>query len=215
MTSKEKVIHIRKIFANLYPDAGCSLTYISPLELLISTQLSAQCTDNRVNIVTKTLFMKYRTIEDFANANPAEFENDIHSTGFFRNKTKNIISCCKAIIHDFGGKVPNNMDDLLRLPGVGRKTANLVLGDVYGIPGIVVDTHCIRLSHRIGLTKSQSPVKIEKDLMKVVPKDYWTLFCHQLVLHGRAVCMAKNPKCTICPIGHYCNKINLNKDKLK
>jgi len=189
----------------LYPEAVCSLVYVDPLQLMISTQLAAQCTDARVNIVTQTLFKKYVNVYDFAAADLMELEQDIKSTGFYHNKAKNIINACKMIIGQFNGKVPSNMDDLLKLPGVGRKTANLVLGDVFGIPGIVVDTHAGRLSNRIGLTTQKDPEKIEYDLMKVIPEENWTNFCHQLVYHGRAVCNARKPKCDACTIREYCD----------
>lgn len=209
MTAKEKVIHIRKIFNEIYKDAKCSLVYSTPIELLVATQLSAQCTDARVNIVTKDLFQKYKSVDDFANASQSELEQDIKSTGFYRNKAKNIIACCKTIIREFDRKVPNNIDDLLKLSGVGRKTANLILGEIYNIPSIVVDTHCMRLSHRIGLTKAQNPTKIEFELMKILPKDYYTQFCHQLVWHGREICDARKPKCNNCKIHNYCSRVNV------
>lgn len=205
MDKKQRVVEIIKIFDMIYQDAECSLKHRDPLQLLISTQLAAQCTDARVNIVTETLYKKYRNVYDFANADLNELEQDIKPTGFYHNKARNIINCCRMIISEFDGKVPENMDDLLRLPGVGRKTANLVLGDAFGIPGIVVDTHAIRLSNRIGLTKNRDPEKIEYDLMKVVPKESWSKFCHQLVYHGRAICNARKPKCEICPIREYCD----------
>lgn len=205
MDNKERVEEIIKVFDRIYPDASCSLDYKDPLQLLVSTQLAAQCTDARVNIVTKTLFQKYRNVYDFAAAEQHELEEDIKSTGFFRNKAKNIIGAAKMIISDFGGNVPSNMEDLLKLPGVGRKTANLVLGDFFGIPGIVVDTHAARLSGRIGLTGNKDPEKIEYDLMKIVPKENWTGFCHQLVFHGRAVCMARKPDCGACQIKSFCD----------
>ncbi len=190
---------------NLYPEAGCSLTYTDPLQLMIATQLAAQCTDARVNIVTQTLYKKYVTVHDFAAADLKELEEEIKSTGFYHNKAKNVINACKMIISDFDGKVPSNMEDLLKLPGVGRKTANLVLGDIFGIPGIVVDTHAGRISNRIGLTSHKDPEKIEYDLMKVLPKENWTKFCHQLVYHGRAVCNARKPNCEACTIRGFCD----------
>lgn len=205
MDNSERVGKIIEVFERLYPDAACSLDYKDPLQLMVSTQLAAQCTDARVNLVTRTLFEKYKSVYDFANADLHELEEDIRSTGFYRNKAKNIINACKMIISDFGGKVPDNMDDLLKLPGVGRKTANLVLGDCFGIPGIVVDTHASRLSKRIGLTTRDDPEKIEYDLMKVVPRDSWGRFCHQLVFHGRALCMARKPACEACPIRELCD----------
>ncbi|HHY24964.1 MAG TPA: endonuclease III [Clostridiaceae bacterium] len=208
MTKRQRVIEIIKIFDRLYPEAGCSLEYKDPLQLLVAAQLSAQCTDARVNIVTKTLFQKYKNVYDFAEADLEELQEDIRSTGFYRNKAKNIKNCCRMIIDEFGGMIPDNMDDMLKLPGVGRKTANLILGDIFGIPGIVVDTHAKRLANRMGLTDNDNPEKIEYDLMKIVPKAEWTRFCHQLVLHGRAVCTARNPKCDKCLVNEFCpNKL--------
>lgn len=203
--NKDRVLKIRPIFNQVYNDATCSLTYREHLELLIATQLAAQCTDARVNIVTKDLFQKYKNVYDFANADVRELEQDIKSTGFYRNKAKNIISCCQTLIEKYDGKVPDTLDALLSLAGVGRKTANLVLGDIYGKPALVIDTHAKRLSNRIGLTKQTDPTKIEFDLMKIVPQDYWNTFCHQLVYHGRAICNARRPKCDECPISHLCD----------
>lgn len=205
MNKKERTLEIIKIFDDLYPDAVCSLEYSSPLELLISTQLAAQCTDARVNIVAKELYNKYKNAYDFANANLEELEDDIRSTGFYRNKAKNIIGCCKMLIDKHNCVIPSNMEELLELPGVGRKTANLVLFEIYGIQGIVVDTHAKRLSNRIGLTKNEDPEKIEYDLQKIVPKDSWADFCHKLVYHGREVCKARKPECERCRISQLCN----------
>lgn len=205
MNKKSRVIEIIKIFDKLYSDADCTLDYEDPLQLLISTQLAAQCTDARVNIVTKSLYKKYKTVHDFANADLSELEQDVKPTGFYRNKARNIKETCKILIEKFDGKVPDNLDDLLTLPGVGRKTANVVLGSAYGIPGIVIDTHAKRLSNRIGLSKNTDPTKIEFDLMKIVPKESWSKFCHQLVFHGRAVCNARKPKCEECAILDYCD----------
>ncbi|MEA4849349.1 MAG: endonuclease III [Clostridiaceae bacterium] len=205
---KSRAGKIAEILFKTYPEATCSLDYNEPLELLISTILAAQCTDERVNIVTKDLFRKYTSVYDYANANPEELEQDIRSTGFYRNKAKNIIGCCKKLIKDFGGKVPGNMEDLLSLPGVGRKTANVVLGNIYGIPGVIVDTHCKRLSKRIGLTEEEEPEKIESDLMKILPEKDWTAFSNSLVYHGRAICDARKPKCAQCPIAHFCDFFN-------
>ena len=202
---------VREIFDTVYPEACCSLSFIKPYELLIATQLAAQCTDARVNIVTKDLYQKYQTIEDFANADQAELEQDIKSTGFFRNKAKNIIGCCKMLLEEYGGVVPDTMEELTRLPGVGRKTANIILGDVYEKPSVVVDTHCIRLSNRMGLTKQKDPYKIEMELKKIVPEDYQTRFCHTLVFHGRRYCKAQNPNCEECPINHLCPKLPFSK----
>ena len=194
-----------KVFNEIYNDAKCTLNFKDPLQLLVATQLAAQCTDARVNIVTETLFKKYKNARDFANADLKELEQDLKPTGLYRNKAKNIKEACRIIIDKFNGQVPDNLEDLLTLPGVGRKTANLVLGDIYGIPGIVVDTHAKRLSNRIGLSSSNDPVKVEYDLMAVVPKENWSTFCHQLVYHGRAVCTARKPKCDKCGIIEYCD----------
>ena len=211
MTKKETILKIKEIFNKVYSDAECSLDFSTPHELLVAVQLSAQCTDARVNIVTKELFKKYTSVYDFAQANEEELCAIIKPCGFFRTKGKNIIASSKKIISDFGGNVPNNMEDLLSLAGVGRKTANLILGDVYGIPGLVVDTHAIRLTNRIGLVNEKDPVKIEFALKKIVPSDYQTRFCHQLVYHGRAICNASKPICTSCPIAHLCKKKNVKK----
>ena len=188
---KKRAEEIIMIFENEYRDADCTLDYKSPLQLLIATQLAAQCTDARVNLVTPALFERYKTAEDFADADEAELSEYIRSTGFFRNKTKNIIACCKKLISDFNGEVPKTMEELLTLPGVGRKTANLVLGDIFGIPGIVVDTHAGRLSRRMGFTKNTDPFKVEKDLLKIIPTEKQMQFCHQLVFHGRKYCDAR------------------------
>jgi endonuclease-3 len=204
MRKRDRIQKIIEELGKLYPCAGCSLSYKNPLQLLIATQLAAQCTDARVNIVTHDLFLKYKTAEDFAGTDFKTLEEDIRSTGFYRNKARNIIACCRKIIVDFKGEVPNSLEELLTLPGVGRKTANVVLGDVFNIPGIVIDTHAKRLSNRIGLSDEQDPVKIEFDLMKIIPKDKWTLFSHQLVFHGREVCKARKPDCEICSIRPYC-----------
>lgn len=205
MNKKDRVNKIIEVFDRLYPQAVCSLEYGTPLQLVISTQLAAQCTDARVNIVTQDLYKKYKSAEDFAAADVKELENDIRSTGFYRNKAKNIIGCCKMLLEKYDGVVPDSMEEMLKLPGVGRKTANLVLYEVYGIPGIVVDTHAKRLSNRIGLTKNEDPEKIEYDLQKIVPKQKWASFCHELVFHGREVCNARKPLCGKCEISEYCD----------
>lgn len=208
MTKKQKVIEILSIFDQLYPEAMCSLEYETPLQLLISTQLAAQCTDARVNLVAKDLYKKYKSAEDFAKAELSELEQDIKSTGFYRNKAKNIIACCKILVEKYNGRIPDNMEELLQLPGVGRKTANLVLYEVYGIQGVVVDTHAKRLSNHIGLTKNQDPEKIEYDLQKIIPKNRWADFCHLLVFHGREICNARKPDCENCKINNLCNFYN-------
>ena len=201
---KNRAGKIIEVFRNTYGNAECSLDFTTPLELLIATQLAAQCTDARVNLVTPALFRKYPDAYAFAFADEAELQEMIRSCGFYKNKAKNIIGCCQKLISDFDGIVPDNMDDLLSLPGVGRKTANLVLGDVFGIPGIVVDTHATRLANRFGFTKNKDPYKIELDLMKIIPKEHWSWFCHCLVEHGRAYCKAQKPDCQNCPIGDLC-----------
>ncbi|MBQ2890841.1 MAG: endonuclease III [Clostridia bacterium] len=205
---KERVEKIIDVFEKVYGDADCTLDYSSALELLIATQLAAQCTDARVNLTTPALFKKYPDVYAFAYANELELREMIKSCGFYKNKAKNIIGCCQKLISDFGGEVPSTMDELLSLPGVGRKTANLVLGDIFGIPGIVVDTHATRLSNRFGLTTHKDPYKIELDLMKVVPKDKWSWFCHCLVEHGRAYCKAQKPDCQNCPMAEFCPTYN-------
>ena len=200
MTKKERYIKIKEILDIEYPDATCSLHYKKPHELLIATILAAQCTDKRVNQVTKTLYKKYPDIQAFANADYDELSEDIKSTGFFRNKAKNIIACAKKIVSDFGGKVPSDFESLTSLAGVGRKTAGVVLGDAFSDPHLVIDTHAKRLAKRMGFTKEDDPYKVEKDLAKIVPKKDQADFCHELVFHGRAICTARKPKCDICPI---------------
>ncbi len=205
----ELAAKIIKIFDIEYSNPKCTLDYETPLELLISTQLAAQCTDARVNIVTKDLYKKYPDVYAFASADLKELQEDIKSTGFFRNKAKNIIGCANMLVSDYKGEVPGSMEELLRLPGVGRKTANLVLGDYFNIPGVVVDTHATRLSQRFGFTESSDPKKIEFELMEILPKDKWTRFCHQLVEHGRKYCTARKPDCENCPITEFCPKIGV------
>ena len=207
MTQKERVAKLRELLDKAYPDVKCSLDFETPVEMLVAVQLSAQCTDARVNIVTKELFKKYKTAEDFANADINELQEYIKSAGFYKNKSKNIIACCKRLVEVYDGKVPDTMEDLLTLAGTGRKTANLILGDLYGKSAVVVDTHCMRLSRRIGLTKEEEPQKIEMDLKKIVPPDYQLRLCHQFVYHGRAVCTARSPKCDVCPIYEVCKRV--------
>ena len=201
---KSRAAKIITILRNTYPDAKCSLHYANPLELLIATILSAQCTDARVNIVTKTLFRKYRKAQDYAGAPSAQLEEDIRSTGFYRNKARNIQRCAQALVEKHGGAVPSTLDELVSLAGVGRKTANVVLGNVFDTPGITVDTHVSRLSQRMKLTKHKDPEKIELDLNGLVPQKDWTNFCHRMIDHGRKVCTARNPNCQACPVGAYC-----------
>ncbi len=195
---------IERLYAR-FPEAKCALDHRDPLQLLVATILSAQCTDVRVNIVTKTLFRRYRSARDYAAANPAAFEKEIQSTGFFRNKTRSILGMANALLERHGGKVPATMDELTELPGVGRKTANVILGTAFGKnEGVVVDTHVGRIAKRLRLTRHTDPVKIELDLMKVVPRAEWTQFAHTLIHHGRAICAARQPKCEICPITDLC-----------
>ena len=195
-----------------YPQAKIELNFSNPLEILVATILSAQCTDERVNKVTAELFKKYKTVDDYANADLKKFEQEIKSTGFYKMKAKNIINAAKIIKEKFNGKVPDTMQDLISLPGVARKTANVVLGNAYGkVEGIVVDTHVRRLSYRIGLTKNTDPNKIEQDLMKIVPKDKWFIFPYLLIDHGRKICSARKPLCDKCVINKYCKKVGINK----
>jgi endonuclease III len=195
---------IRKL-KRTYPGAKCSLNHSTPFELLIATILSAQCTDERVNIVTADLFRKYRKPEDYLRVSPGELEKDIQSTGFFRNKTKSIQGTSKVLTEDYGGQVPHTMDELLELPGVARKTANVVLGNAFDIKaGVVVDTHVSRLSHRLNLTQEKTAEKIEQDLIQIVPKKDWVIFPHLMIYHGRKVCRARNPVCAECEIEKYC-----------
>ncbi len=207
MTTDRKK-HAAEIIRRLrreYPDAHCALEHSSAFELLIATILSAQCTDARVNIVTADLFRKYRHPEDYLKVPQAELEKDIRSTGFFRNKAKNIQAACKRIVEHFGGKVPQTMDELLTLGGVARKTANVVLGNAFGIAaGVVVDTHVARISQLLGLTKNKTPEKIERDLQSVVPKKDWIMFPHWMISHGRQVCIARRPKCGECVLNDIC-----------
>jgi endonuclease-3 len=188
-----------------YPDATCALEFGSPFELLVATILSAQCTDERVNIVTRTLFRKYTSPSAYLDVDQEELERDIHSTGFFRNKARNIRGACRLIVDEFGGEVPKTMEELLRLPGVARKTANVVLGTAYGVSeGVVVDTHVGRVARRLGLTEHEDPEKVERDLMAIVPRREWTAFAHRVVLHGRRVCQARSPKCAECFLNDLC-----------
>jgi endonuclease III len=209
-TAPERVAAILKKLDEAYPNAVCELTHESPLQLLISTILSAQCTDVRVNEVAKTLYKKYPTLEAFAYATPSELQADIRPTGFFRNKTKSIMGASKILIENFGGQVPRTMEEILTLPGVARKTANVVLGTAYGIAsGVVVDTHVQRVSRRLDLTRHEEPKKIEQDLMAILPQEKWIQFSHQLIWHGRRVCIARKPKCLECDLEKICT----SKDK--
>ena len=203
--STKNIDKILPLLKKEYPEAKIALNFSNPLEILVATVLSAQCTDARVNIVTKSLFKKYRKVQDYAKANLKTFEQEIRSTGFYRNKAKNIISTAQKIVKDFGGKLPDSMDKLLQLPGVARKTANIVLFNGFGkVDGIAVDTHVRRLSQRLGLTKNQDPEKIEQDLMKILDKKEWGKFSYLLIDHGRKVCDAKKPKCLECILQKLC-----------
>lgn len=195
-----------RLLESEYPLAECTLEYKKDYELLFSVRLAAQCTDERVNRITPAFFAAYPTLETIAEADVSDVENYIHSCGFFRSKAKDIVESANILIQEFGGRVPDNMEDLLRLPGVGRKTANLILGDVFGKPAVVVDTHCIRLSNRLGLVNTRDPVKIESSLRDVLPPEKSSDFCHRLVLHGRAVCTARRPHCERCRIEPLCKK---------
>jgi endonuclease-3 len=203
--SPEQVEAIIAELRQLYPDAKCSLDFSTPLQLLVATQLAAQCTDERVNMVTKDLFRKYRSVEDFATVSQEELEQDIKSTGFYRNKAKNIRAACQRIITDFGGEVPHTMKELLSLPGVARKTANVVMGNAFGIvEGYIVDTHNMRLSRRFGWTTSDDPVKIEQTLMRIIPQKDWLDLSHFIIYHGRAICDARKPRCEQCTLAKLC-----------
>jgi endonuclease-3 len=200
-----RILELIQILQRTYPDAHCELRYSNPLELLISTILSAQCTDKQVNRVTEMLFKKYRTASDFAGADLVQLQEDIRQLGFFRMKAKNIQSCCRRLVDNHNGQVPREMDALLQLNGVGRKTANVVLGNAFHVnAGIVVDTHVARLAQRLRLTRETAPEKIEGDLIKSVPREHWTLFSHWLIWHGRRRCRARKPDCPNCPLGHLC-----------
>jgi endonuclease-3 len=200
---------IVRLLAEAYPDAHCALCHDGPLQLLIATILSAQCTDARVNMVTPALFARYPDAGAFAEAEPSELERMIHSTGFFRNKARNIIACCRELVERHGGEVPATMEELAALPGIGRKTANVILGNAFGVPGIPVDTHVSRLSQRMGLTKETDPVKIERDLMRLVPQKEWTMFGHRMIFHGRQVCHARKPLCEQCTLAAVCPRVGV------
>jgi len=202
---KKRIKEIIKILSKEIPDTRIALKFSNPLELLIATILSAQCTDVKVNQVTVDLFKKYRLVKDYAESNLEKLEEEIRPTGFYRNKAKSIQKCCQELVRRFGGDIPNTLEELVTLPGVGRKTANVILGNTFGIPGIVVDTHVQRVSQRIGLTKNNDPTKIEFDLMEIVPKEEWTHFSNLLVWHGRRTCMARKPLCETCSIRKWCN----------
>ena len=206
---KQKVSAIIELLKDRYPVAPCALHYSKDYELMIAVRLSAQCTDARVNLVTPALFAAYPTLEAFAAADITDVENYIHSCGFFRQKAKDIVLACQMLLTEHGGRVPDTMEKLLKLPGVGRKTANLLLGDLYGVPGSVVcDTHCIRICGRLGLSKGKEPEKVEKQLRKLLPAEESSDFCHRIVLFGREVCTARNPKCAECSLSPFCKEVN-------
>jgi endonuclease-3 len=205
LNPKERCTKTIELLEKQYPDAKTALNWTNPLELLVATMLSAQTTDVRVNIVTQKLFKKYLTPEDYANADIKELETDIHSTGFYHNKAKNLQACCRLLVEKFGSQVPRTMDEMLELPGVARKTANIVLYNAYGLTsGIAVDTHVMRLSQRLGLTQQKDQNKIEQDLMAITPKEKWMPLTDLLIFHGRQVCIAKKPKCDICGLNRIC-----------
>ena len=205
MEVTEKVTNIIEGLKALYPDALCALQYKKDYELMIAVRLSAQCTDARVNQITPALFAAYPTLESFAQADITDVEELVRSCGFYHHKARDIVLACRMLLSDFGGKVPDNMEDLLKLPGVGRKTANLLLGDIYGQEGYVCDTHCIRICGKLGLSRGKDPVKVEMQLRQVIPPEESSDFCHRIVLHGRAVCTARNPKCSQCTLAPFCD----------
>lgn len=202
--ARTRSVEIMSRLRKAYPKARCTLDYRNPLELLIATILAAQCTDERVNIVTKSLFEKYKTAEDYVNAPQEELENAIRSCGFYRNKAKSIKRACAGLVERFGGQVPPAMEELLTLDGVGRKTANVILGECFDVPGIIVDTHCSRLAQRLGFSRHDDPVQIERDLMRLWPQKDWSINSHTLVFHGRNVCSARAPKCSECRVNDLC-----------
>ncbi len=206
---KERALKAVEIVKELYPDAICSLTASNPFELLVAVRLSAQCTDARVNIVTPALFDRYKTIEDYAGADVKDIEKYIHSCGFYKSKAESIVGMAQRILSDFDGKVPDTIEELITLPGVGRKTANLIVGDIYGKPAIVVDTHCIRITNRIGLVAEKDPKKIEFALKKIIPAEEGSDFCHRLVLFGRDICSARKPLCDECKMREICKRVGV------
>lgn len=210
MTKKERTELAVKELEKLYPDIGCTLDYDKPYELMFAARLAAQCTDARVNIVTKTLFVKYPDLKAFAGADIKELEQDIKPCGFYHTKAKSLKEMAQKLLEDFGGEVPGTMEELLSLPGIGRKTANLMLGDVFGKPAVVTDTHCIRITGRLGLTKNTEPAKVEKDLVKLLPPEISNHFCHQTVQFGRDICRARAPKCGECPLSYFCKHYSDN-----
>ena len=211
MTKKQRALNAIEVLKKEYPEAICSLNASNPFELLVAVRLSAQCTDARVNLVTPALFEKYKTLDDYCNADVKDIEKIIHSCGFYKSKAESIIDMAKGVRDRFGGVVPDNIEDLITLNGVGRKTANLIVGDIYGKESIVVDTHMIRISNRIGLVADKDPKKIEFALKKIVPADEGSDFCHRIVLFGRDICSARKPKCNDCPMEYNCKKVGVKK----
>ena len=205
MDARSKIGPILKLLDQYYPEAHCTLDFADPLQLLVATVLSAKCTDARVNQVTPALFKKYPTAAHYARASLAELEQDIYTTGFYRQKAKSLQAICQALVERHGGRVPASLEELVQLPGVGRKTANVILGNAFGIPGIVVDTHMGRVAVRLGLTRQKDPVKVEFDLMPLMAQERWLKFSHQMIWHGRAICTAKKPQCPSCPLLKYCD----------
>lgn len=204
MTKKQRALAAVEALKKEYPDAVCSLTYSNPLELLIATRLSAQCTDARVNLVTPALFARFPTLDDYINGSEEEIAELIRSCGLYKTKARDIFAMCRMLKEEFDGVIPDTVEELTKLPGVGRKTANLVVGDIYGKPAVVTDTHCIRITNKLGLTESKVPLRVEKDLRAILPPEESNDFCHRLVLHGRAVCDARNAKCEICCMKEFC-----------
>ncbi|MCR5816483.1 MAG: endonuclease III [Ruminococcus sp.] len=204
MTKKEKAVIVCDRLEERYPDARCSLVYQKPHELMIAGRLSAQCTDARVNIVTKELFAKYQSVEDFAYADISDIERIIKPCGLYKSKAQSVVGMCKALLENYGGEIPKTIDELTTLPGIGRKTANLIMGDVHGLPAIVTDTHCIRICGRLGLSKSKEPAKVEQELRPIIPKERSSDFCHRLVMFGRDICKARGEKCAECEMCDIC-----------
>jgi endonuclease-3 len=204
LAKKRRARKVNRLLASAHPDAHCELDYTDPLELAIATILSAQCTDVRVNLTTPALFAKYRTAADYAEANPEELEELIRPTGFYRNKTKSIIGLGKALVEQHGGRLPQDLDTLVKLPGIGRKTANVILGNAFGVPGLTVDTHMIRVNNRLGLVEGKDPVKLEYQLQELIEPREWTMYSHRIIFHGRRVCIARKPACGACTLAPHC-----------
>jgi endonuclease-3 len=211
--ARKKALRVLGLLETAHADATIALNFSNPLELLVATILSAQCTDVRVNHVTRELFRKYPEARSYAEANPSELENDIRSTGFYKNKAKSLIGCATVLVEKYGGNVPDAMEELTALPGVGRKTANVVLGNAFGVPGMVVDTHVKRVATRLGWTRERNPEKIERDLCALLPREKWSHASHVLIFHGRRICKAPTPLCSLCPVQRYCPRVGVMKSK--